>query len=163
MSEAWRPVVGFEGRYSVSSAGVVRRDAGGRGARPGHVLARRIQNGGYLFVSLYRGSKAIVKTVHSIVAAAFIGPRPDGCDINHLDGDKTHNAAGNLEYIDRAGNMRHAFRTGIAKHHAILTGEQARQIRSLKGQQRQRDLADRFGVSRSAVASIMRGDNWKTA
>lgn len=78
--------------------------------RRGRVLRPQPHNNGYRTVSP-DGRKH--KTIHSLVAAAFLGPRPDGCDVNHIDGDKTNNAASNLEYVTRKENMQHAMATGL--------------------------------------------------
>jgi hypothetical protein len=47
-----------------------------------------------------------VEDVHPLVAAAFIGPRPDGMEIRHLDGERFNNAAVNLCYGTPSENAR---------------------------------------------------------
>lgn len=114
--EEWCPVVGYEGYYSVSNIGRVRRDAGGPGARAGLVLRpKRNAKTGYLTVSLFRGGDGCSHTVHTLVAAAFIGVRPNGWTVNHIDGDKLNNRPSNLEYVTRGDNARHAWETGLAR------------------------------------------------
>lgn len=50
---------------------------------------------------------------HRIIADLFCEHYP-GCDfVNHIDGDKTNNAAWNLEWVTRSENALHAFRTGL--------------------------------------------------
>lgn len=53
------------------------------------------------------------KTLHSIVAEAFLGPRPRGKVVNHIDGNKWNNEAKNLEYLTREENLKHARELGI--------------------------------------------------
>lgn len=93
----WRPVVRLEGRYEVSSGGDVRRVHDG-------LIPRRRPNkpGGYQQVCI----ACRMRFVHQLVAAAFLGPCPDGFEIDHKDGDRDHNAAANLEYVTHAENMR---------------------------------------------------------
>lgn len=74
-SEAWRPVVGYEGVYEVSSFGRVRRVAPAFGANPGQVLAP-IVNFGYLHVDLSCENVVQRYRIHRLVADAFIGLAP---------------------------------------------------------------------------------------
>jgi hypothetical protein len=114
-AEEWRAVVGFEGVYEVSSVGRVRRVLLYRhksNALPparGTTLNRR----GYPIVALSSAGRRKLATVHSLVAEAFIGPRPEGMQINHIDGVKTNNAPSNLEYVSAAQNIRHAAAMGL--------------------------------------------------
>lgn len=43
-------------------------------------------------------------TIHALVALAFHGPRPEGCDVDHLDEDIRNNQPGNLSYVPVAKN-----------------------------------------------------------
>lgn len=53
--------------------------------------------------------------IHKLVAEAFIGPRPKGLTINHINGIKTDNNIGNLEYVTLKENVRHAVDMGLIK------------------------------------------------
>ncbi len=167
--EIWKDVVGFEGFYEVSNLGRVKRIARGRGARPWQCLTPRYNQYGYQTVHLCRSSSdREQKTIHEVVAAAFIGPRPSGHDINHLDGNKWNNRAGNLEYATRKENMAHArevlgiVNTGENNGSAKLTREQVLAIRSLYASGvKQRVLADQFGVHRGHISMIVTRRSWK--
>ena len=118
--EGWAPVIGFEGLYEVSRDGRVRRvgqaartgRGRGGGARLGRVL-RGGFSGDYRSVQLWREGKQHSRLVHVLVAEAFIGPCPDGEEVNHKDGAKTNCAVENLEYLTHSENMRHAYRVGL--------------------------------------------------
>lgn len=43
--------------------------------------------------------------IHQLVAQVFIGPRPVGKEINHIDGDKYNNHYTNLEYVTRGEQL----------------------------------------------------------
>ncbi len=75
-------------------------------------------------------------SVHKLIALAFLGPIPDGLEINHKDGDKRNNLPSNLEYTSRSGNMRHAEDLGLRRDHrgefhhlARLSDEEASRLR----------------------------------
>ena len=59
-------------------------------------------NAGYMQVGAERG-RAI--NVHTLVALAFIGPKPDGKEVDHIDKDRTNNYYKNLRYVTRKENM----------------------------------------------------------
>lgn len=106
MTELWKDIPGFEGRYQVSSLGSVRsfaRYKDGRLLKPGKA------SHGYYTVSFGRNNS---KTVHSLVALAFIGPCPKGMEILHIDGSRTNNALSNLRYGTRTENILDAIKHG---------------------------------------------------
>jgi len=45
--------------------------------------------------------------VHGLILLSFVGPRPAGCVINHLDRNPSNNRLDNLEYISHKGNTAH--------------------------------------------------------
>ena len=116
--EFWRPIVGYEGLYEVSNAGRVRRVGNGHGVRLGRILRAAVGSHGYLTVALYRGdSRPRSVMVHGVVAAAWLGPRPEHHEVNHRNGQKTDNDLRNLEYVTASGNRRHAYMTGLRRWH----------------------------------------------
>jgi hypothetical protein len=92
----WLPIPGYEGCYEVSDDGLVRSWVAH--AEVPYVLKPRANPGGYLTVSLHLSGVRRMGRVHTLVAAAFLGPMPDGLQIRHLDGDKANNRVGNLAY-----------------------------------------------------------------
>lgn len=137
---SWRPVVGFEALYEVSDQGEVRRTGKahksgkgrGGGARIGRLIKPQPHRGGYLAVQLWRHGKLHRPLLHRVVAAAFLGPCPDGKEVNHVDGVKANNRASNLEYVDRSENMLHAYRTGL-RVVSQVTRENARRMGRIYG------------------------------
>ncbi len=109
MTEEWRPVVGYEGRYEVSNLGRVRTLC----QRPGMKKPQRRKDSVHLFVQLYGGLPIQAnKDIHSLVAAAFLGPRPDGMEVCHNNGDARDNRLENLRYDTRSANQRDAVAHG---------------------------------------------------
>ena len=50
--------------------------------------------------------------VHHLVAEAFIGPRPEGLTIDHIDNNKLNNHYSNLEYVTLQENLHRAYVNG---------------------------------------------------
>jgi hypothetical protein len=167
-SEAWRPIVGYEGWYEVSDHGRVRRVAGGMGARVGKVVALGTTNRGYRRVVLHRRRQTKGRLVHHLVLEAFVGPRPAGHECNHKDGDKTNNRPSNLEWVTKSGNAHHAVKLGLwpmnrgeKARHAKLTAAQVVEIRQLAGTISQDEIAARYGVTQRAISFIVRRETWR--
>lgn len=168
-TEEWRPVADHPD-YEVSNAGRVRRAVDGPGNTwAGRVLVCAVASTGYRAVSLQdrRTGKQKQRLVHRLVALAFLGPAPQGTQVNHKDGVKTNNRPTNLEYVTPKQNTHHAMRAGLRgtyvgeqKAHK-LTESDVREIvaRVNAGETRTAVAADK-GVCREAVRDIMRGLNW---
>lgn len=112
----WRDAVGFEGLYSVSECGDVLRVSTGRTLTP--YLSKR----GYLMVAMRTKESVLQKqvSVHRIVAMAFVEGHAPGLQVNHIDGVKTNNAIGNLEWVTGADNIKHAIETGLCERPTII-------------------------------------------
>lgn len=93
------PIPGFPG-YEASSLGQVISHK----QRAERVLRTWAHQDGYPMVNLWgpRGRQGF--TVHSLVALAFIGPRPGGMEVCHNDGDCLNNVPSNLRYGTRTEN-----------------------------------------------------------
>lgn len=110
----WRPVAGYEGIYEVSSNGQVR-SVSRRGKTRGKILkpqVRKQRNAGHLLLKLRRDGVQKTKTVHQIVAEAFLGRRPEGMQIRHLDGNPANNNVSNLAYGTSSENRLDSVRHG---------------------------------------------------
>lgn len=110
----WRDVVGFEGLYEVSSRGEVRATGKLHKSRKGkHMQANPTGTSDYLYVRLWQNNVMYNRSVHRLVAEAFV-PNPDGKPmVNHLDGIKTHNYPSNLEWVTCSENHKHAYAAGL--------------------------------------------------
>ncbi len=116
--EEWRPVVGYEGIYEVSSLGRVRRIAwaANRPKSDGGVLKPYVNKGGYVVCRLYHNGHHRLFLVHRLVMAAFVGPIPAGLQVNHRDFVRTNNAVANLEYLTVTENIRYSAERGRWLH-----------------------------------------------
>ena len=121
LAEIWRPVVGYEGAYEVSSHGRVKSLS--RTTTRGGILSLKIahKRGGYPIAALVMNGKQITRSVHSLVAESFIGERRPGMDVRHLDGNPLNARLENLAYGSRSENnfdaVRHGTHANAAKTH----------------------------------------------
>lgn len=100
-TEIWKPVVGYEGLYEVSSFGRVRSldkmSADGRRIK-GKILKGKIDKGGYLLVTLCKDKKQTTYKVHRLVAEHFIpNPQNKPC-IDHINTVRTDNRVENVRW-----------------------------------------------------------------
>lgn len=177
--EIWRPVVGYEGAYEVSSLGRVRsldrmiqcrawdkyakvhvptlKRAKGRVLRPG-------LSSGHLTVALGKDNSRLV---HHLVLEAFVGPRPEGCESLHADDVGDNNVLGNLSWGTRSQNLHDAVRNGRKQHgdrhrYAKMTDQQASAVKGLHGVRRPCDLARKLGVNEATIRQLWSGRSWKS-
>lgn len=115
-TEEWRDVVAYEGVYSVSNLGRVRRDAPpsrqGGICFVGRIMKPIVTPFGYHRIMLTAFGKRQWRPVHRLVLDAFRGAHPD-LFTNHKDGKKTNNRLSNLEWVTHRENMAHAVQTGL--------------------------------------------------
>lgn len=107
--EAWRPVVGYEGLYEVSSIGRVRSNIPStRIADKLHkIMRQKVDDHGYLRVNLTKNKTAKAWLVSRLVAEAFI-PNPNGYPmVGHNDDVKTNNTVDNLYWTTSKENNHH--------------------------------------------------------
>lgn len=158
-----RPIPGYEGLYSATSDGHIWSHKNQR------IRKEYLDSSGYLSVTLSRNGEKKTVQVHRLVASAWLGERPIGCDVNHIDGIKRNNQPRNLEHISRKENVKHAIRMGLMtpsqtrlKHIGIsqrkLSVEQAREIQRLYADGHlQKHLSEQFGVSKTTIRNIING------
>ncbi len=119
--EEWKDLAFFE-HYQVSSFGRVRSKDyqvlvknGFKAIHKGKIIKPSVQNSGYLIVWLRQGGKTFAKTVHRLVASAFLEKINGKTDVNHKDGNKQNNKISNLEWVNRSENIKHSYRVLLRK------------------------------------------------
>ena len=116
IEEIWKPVVGYEGLYEVSSLGIVRsldRYDSRNCFRKGRILKLNDNGRGYLDVQLCSNGKVKHHLVHRLVAEAFI-PNPYNLpQVNHRDENPSNDNVDNLEWCDAKYNINYG--TGLTR------------------------------------------------
>ena len=94
--EVWRNVRGYEGFYLISNTGRVKSLHKSR--RYLSLINSHESNKKYLLVHLNKNKSKTTKSIHRLVAEAFIeNPENKPC-VDHIDGDKKNNHASNLRW-----------------------------------------------------------------
>lgn len=156
--ERWA-IIPSQPKYSVSDNGLVRFDHTANIRRP------QLANTGYAYVTFQSGpkGKAVFWPVHRLVMEAFVGPRPEGMQVCHADGDRLNNRLSNLRYGTAKDNAAdrdwHGMtRKGVTNGNAKLRDQafiDAIRLRYAQGGVTQYELADEFGVSQAQINNIV--------
>lgn len=163
-AEQWRCVDGFP-HYMVSNHGRVR--SLDRPSHPGRVLVPKVKASGYCHVNLAEHGRVVTRSIHRLVAEAFID-NPGKPQINHKNGIKTDNRAENLEWCSAKENIAHTIRAGrhgsvpACNGRAILTDDAVRAIRQARQRgEKYKDICRRFVISKGCADKAARGETWR--
>lgn len=155
----WEQVDEFDG-YFVSDSGLVKSIKRGR-----ERVLRQFARREYLQVRFQVGRVRYYRTVHRLVALAFIPNPLDKPQVNHRDGVKLNNDVSNLEWATAAENVRHAYATGLSRavagethHSAKLTDNQVVELRyRFAAGESMAELAEVYGLEQRSVHKLARG------
>ncbi len=123
---------------------------------------------GYLGITLCRNGKRIHKMVHPLIISSFIGPRPEGLEINHKDSNPKNNNIENLEYVTHGQNMKHGYDVGNkirpkGELHPMtsLTDKTVIFVRSLKTKGLKNiDIHKLTGIEASTISRLVNHKIW---
>jgi hypothetical protein len=169
--ESWK-LIPKQKYYSASSLGRIKRNAETPRCRADRILLQFPDKDGYPSVKLSVDGTAKTWTVHILIAATFIGPKPLNKQVNHKDGKIVNNRIKNLEYLTQKEHGRHTakmgFRRGITgafgeqQGHARLTEKEVLDIRLANSLGESLSaLARRYKLGNSTVYHILKRHNWK--
>lgn len=180
--EQWKPVVGFEGLYEVSSHGRVRSldkpvsgPNGRLSIRKGQIVKGCYSHGKYLQVNLYKDRKNNTQKIHRLVAIAFLSNPENYEQVNHKDFDRENNNLDNLEWCSARQNKDYSINAGrqlkgTDVHSVKLTDEDILEIRRIYAETRTKSrvgrgvlsgIAAKYGVCPSSISQIVARKSWK--
>lgn len=119
--EKWKPIRDAPD-YDVSSNGEIYSH------KRNIVMKVQTDGWGYLRVSLLNNGHKITKSVHRLVADAFIKNPLNKPEINHIDGNKLNNRIDNLEWVTRSENEIHAFKTKLNDRSSYDAGKHKKKV-----------------------------------
>lgn len=176
MTIIWKPVPGYEGKYEVSSCGLVKscerkvlrtHRNGTINETPYHekIMRPKKHKAGYNCVQLWHDAVGRNFGVHQLVALAFIPG--SGPLVRHLDGDPQNNDVSNLAWggfkENEADKRRHG-RTPLGDKHcnSVLTSARVKEIRqAIALGATDLQLSREHGVARFAIYSVRKGLTWR--
>lgn len=170
MRERWKKI--YHDYYEVSTLGRVRRIVSGSPNTYSGRILNPSKISRYPLVVLYGpdGEKKTIR-VHLLVARAFIGPCPEGMEVNHKDTNKWNCRLTNLEYLTPQKNSEHASKKGLTNR----TKMPLKIVRSIRnavlplsptGRIKRgflKRLAIKHNVSSDFIRGIRTGVTWKWA
>ena len=154
----------FKGaEYLVCSAGTIYGPKG----KP---LKHRLNDDGYVIVTMGKKGHRTTQFVHRIVAQLFL-PNPNGLsEVDHLDNNRANPSLSNLEWVTRRENTGRASARGSHKDahkgehngRAKLTAALVLQMRlEYQAGSRIIDLKQKYGHPFNTISNAVRGNTWK--
>lgn len=143
-------------RYWVSDNGAVK-------GTHGKALSQHRDRNGYLTVRIAGNTRR----VHKLVAEAFLGPRPVGYQVAHLDGNPANNGVENLTYCTAAENIGHKVGHGTMANGSRNGNSRLKESQVLEIKQRLASgelcstIALDYGVAEGTIDHIRQGRTWK--
>jgi hypothetical protein len=113
--EIWKEMDEFDSKYSISNLGRVKRNERITIKKNGFnylfsekILKPSTNGNGYLMIKVRMQDEIKRQYIHRMVYKYFASKLISGCQINHIDFDKSNNNISNLEQIDTRRNSHHS-------------------------------------------------------
>jgi hypothetical protein len=149
-------------KYECSDDGHVRNKKTRR------VLHEFVGKDGYLRTQ-FEGK---TRTIHRVIAKAFISNPNNLAVVNHIDGNKQNNNVNNLEWCTSSENQKHAYKKGLRTAPKGTKNGRCKltvdDINYIKTHYKKGDvlygakaLAEKFKVAPQTISAVNSGQNWK--
>ena len=164
--EEWRKIPGFSENYEVSNLGRVKtvehtliRSNGRRQRIQERILSLSQDEWGYLMCRV----DGKTRRVHRLVALAFIGEKPEGHEIRHIDGNPKNNNVSNLRYGTHSENVLdgYSYRGSVKRCQKLSISEAAMIKQLIKCGMANRRISELFSVSEQTICDIKKGRIYK--
>jgi hypothetical protein len=163
--EIWKDVVGLEDSYMISNLGRIKSKEKivSQISRWGNLMEKPYpeklmkpqKNRGYFYVNA-KGNK----TIHRLVAIAFISNPENKKEVNHINGNKRDNRVENLEWATSSENRIHSYKTGLQ---VSIKGSDNKQSKPILQYSMDGIMIKEFAGAREAsrVLSLEQASIWK--
>ena len=125
MNEVWRDIAEYQGKYQVSNLGQVRT-LNYRNTGKEHILSTSLSREGYVYTNLLKEGKLKKRSIHSLVAQAFIPNTENKPYVDHINTDRTDNRAENLRWVTPKENSKNPITVELRKK--VMKGPRKRVI-----------------------------------
>lgn len=174
MIEIWKDIENFK-NYQVSNLGNVRSldrvEFFGchTRIRKGTLFTPQVNRDGYLKVGIRQNGKYVLKSIHRLVAEAFLPNENNLPQVNHKNGNKQDNTVSNLEWISAKDNCIHAIKTnlyqtarGESSNRSHLTESDIIKIREIyQSIKNYCEVARIFKISEATARAIIKRETWR--
>ncbi len=167
--EIWKHIKGYK-YYQASNFGRIKSIArtvtfsrGGLRYKPEKILKTHISDG-YKQLAIFRHFKEqkpieFKRSVHQLVALAFLKRNSEKTQINHIDGNKLNNNVNNLEWVTHSENTKHAYRIGLqnSKHIETPIIQYSSDNKKIREFRSQAEAARHTGINFRTINNSLRG------
>jgi hypothetical protein len=169
-SEIWLDVPGWP--YQASDLGNIRRVVD----KSQNIFGHNLKGGTYkdpahhypvivLCRDTETGKERRCFSRHAVITVAFLGPTPEGMEIDHENGDRSDCRIENLSFKTPSENIKGSVRRGHRgsnRWNAVLNEDKVRAIRHLYREGKSIGwIADQFALNFTTTYHVVRYDNWK--
>lgn len=169
MKEIWKTIPGYEKFYQASDLGRIKRLISHR-CKKERILKSKETKDKYLQITLHKNGLRKNYLVHRLMLETFIGPRPEGMECRHLDGNPSNNKLNNLEWSTHKINMKDIIKhktfvnnfLGSKHWKSKLTEQNIPEIRKLHLEGKSDgEIAKIYKVSKVTINNIINKKIWK--
>lgn len=122
---------------------------------------------GYPSSAFYYNGKLKSHLIHTLMAYLFHGECPAGCEVDHIDNDRTNFKPNNLQYLNKSDNNRKSYTSGgrnvsgFNNANQKYTEQQLQRVFDLLEEGLSYGVIQRFtGVGKGTVAKVAKGKHF---
>lgn len=166
--EQWKLIGGYNNHYKISTLGRVKSCTSGKWKL---IKIQKNPVSNYAVFTLRKNGIPSSKTVHRLVATAFI-PNPENkpC-VNHINNIRDDNRVENLEWCRHKENMQWCIQQGRFKFNKSGNNGRQSKLNSTLAEEirykvringtKPREIAKEYNISYSCIYDLMTGRSWR--